>query len=785
METLFKRYASALMEWRWAALAICLLLTLGLMSQIPHVVVDNNPDIWSPSQDEYVKVTKELEKTFGGRHFTIIGIVPKSGSVFNEATLGKARRIEQQIAALPEAVKVNVLSLTSTKVKDVRGTDGGIDARPFVGPTGTPINEADMVAALQRNPVYVNSLVSGDGKAIAVIGDFKIDGEYTPLYEKLRKIVDAERDASVTLFMSGEPVLSAGTEKAMENLPKYFAMAFGIIALVQLYGFRSAQGMFLPLLTAVLSVLWTMGALGAFGAHIDPLSSTTPILIMAVATGHSIQILKRYYEEFERLQVESPVHSPKEANKLAVMQALVKLGPVTLMSGLIGALSFLSLAFSDTAVIKQFGIFAGTGVVMVVLLEFSLIPIIRSFMPAPRARKANADLLSRGLTALGQLLKSRRGAMTIAASTTLVLVVLSAGVMKLRVYNSFLEYYPPDSETRQSVNLLNEKFGGSDSITFLIEADRADGIKDPVVLKAMSALQQRLSQRPEVGKTVSIADVVARLNQAVNNEDQAFNKVPESQAEVSQYLLLYSMSGGVEDFNSLVDSSYRKAVIRVFLKSDDTANARRVCEESMAFLKEKLPPGVTGRVGGGLAESIAINDSVVKTKQTNILQMVAVVFILSSLVFRSIVAGLLVAVPLLAILVVNLGFMGWLGFPLDMGTATVVAMVIGIGADYEIYMLSRLKEEYERCGDLPTALAHSLTTSGKAVLLVALSIAGGYAALLLSDFGFYPRLATTMMATMIASGLLSLVLLRAVIGILKPRFLMRDAVEDESEVVRA
>jgi predicted RND superfamily exporter protein len=171
-------------------------------------------------------------------------------------------------------------------------------------------------------------------------------------------------------------------------------------------------------------------------------------------------------------------------------------------------------------------------------------------------------------------------------------------------------------------------------------------------------------------------------------------------------------------------------------------------------------------------QTVASNEALVSTKLTNILQMAVVVFVLASLAFRSLVGGVLVIVPLAAIVLMNLGLMGWLGTPLDMGTATITAMVTGIGADYEIYMLYRLREEFGRYGNLNRALQASLATSGKAVLFVALSIAGGYSALLISDFRFYPRLGATMMVTMVISALLSLLFLRAVVALLRPRFIV-------------
>lgn len=779
VQVLFRGFSSAIVQWRWLVLILCALFTGFMLVCLQRLVVDNNPDVWSPSRDPFVKATKEIESSFGGRHFTIIGVRSRHGTSLDERILAKVARIEAGIEALPEAVKSNVLTLTSEKVKDVYGSDETLQTRQLLSEWQRTKDLSKAEQALSRNSVYKGALISDDATTVAVVADFRIEGEYSPLLSRIQAVVDRERDDTVEIFMAGEPVLSARTESAMENLPKFFGMAFLIIAAIQLYGFRSLQGMLLPLLTAIFAVIWTMGTLALTGVHVDPLSSTTPILIMAMATGHSIQILKRYYEEYQNAVQNNLVGAPaKSLSRSAVVTSLIRVGPVTLTAGLIAAISFFSLAISDTAVIRQFGIFAGTGALMIVALEFTFIPALRSVLPAPRIKPRRPDLLDQGLTRLSAVLLSPKQSLRLAIVSTAILLAIIAGSLHLRVYNSFLEYYPVDSEVHRAVDTLNHRFGGADSITFLIDTGKPDGVKQAQVLKVMDELQVFLSRQPNVGKTLSMADVIKRMHQAMNSERADMSLVPDSTPLISQYLLLYSMSGSMSDFGYLVDSGFRKTVVRAFLRSDDTLMARRICEEGLAFLQERLPPGVVASVGGGLAESVAINDSVVKAKQFNILQMVVVVFVLSSLVFRSLVAGLLVALPLLAILAANLGFMGWAGISLDMGSATVIAMVIGIGADYEIYMLSRLREEHARTGDLPLALAHSLVSSGKAVLLVALSIAGGYAALLTSDFGFYPRLGTTMIATMLTSAMLSLVLLRVVISLIRPRFIVQAATSE-------
>jgi predicted RND superfamily exporter protein len=357
-------------------------------------------------------------------------------------------------------------------------------------------------------------------------------------------------------------------------------------------------------------------------------------------------------------------------------------------------------------------------------------------------------------------------------------VCIAAGTARLHVDNSIKQYSSADNPVRKDSVVLNDKFGGTDSISFLVEGAGRDVIKDPKVLSGMAKLQAFLEQQPDVGKTQSVADLIRRMNQAMHGDDKAYNVVPTDANLVSQYLLLYSMSGQPDDFDNLVDNDYQNAVVWAYLKSDSTAYAATLWEKCEELIKREFPSNVHVRIGGGLPQRVAINASLIDTKVKGIFQMAFVVLLLAGLVFGSVVGGILVVAPLLAIVFVNFGMMGWLGMSLDMGSATIAAMVVGIGADYEIYMLSRLREEYRRCGNLDKALRTSLMTSGKAVLFVALSIAGGYAALLISDFKFYPRLATTMIGTMATSAVLSLILLRAVIAIIKPKFIVGTQASD-------
>lgn len=776
MTQIFRRYTEFIIRHRLFTILMITAVTLFLGSRLTSLKIDMDPDIWAPQAHPYVKATKQLENVFGGRNFTVIGIIPKNGDVYQPAVLAKIQRIQQGIEEIPEAVRHNIISFAARKVKEIKGTPEGMEVRQMMETIPqTPAEIERLKAAVASNPIYINSLVSPDGKAAAIIADFRVNKEnpsYAALYESIRKVVDRERDDQVNISMGGLPVGLAWFEYHMFKMPIYFGIALLIIMGIQYWSFKSFQGMFLPILTAILSVIWGLGFMGVLGVHMDGMNTTTPILIMAVAAGHAIQILKRYYEEYHKLQ-ERETMSPRDASKKAVIESLVKVGPVMLTAGLIAVVTFYSLTTAGISVVRHFGVFAGSGVLGALILEMTFIPVLRSLLPAPKRREVEreqkADFLDRMLLTLSKNLVGGKSAWILGAAV-LFIGFAFMGITRLHADSSIKRYNSVNSEVRKDDVILNKRFGGTDSIFFLIEGREQDSIKDPRVLQGMAALQKFLDGQPYVGKTQSLADMMKRMNQAMHGDDPAYNKLPETRELIAQYLLLYSISGDPQDFDNFVDNDYRQTVVWVYLKDDSTVNAETIYKKSKTVIAENFPPGITVSIGGSLPQTIAINEELTTGKFKNMAQMALVVFLLSSLVFRSFVGGLFVVTPLLMIILANFGLMGWMGVPLDMGTATTAAMAIGIGADYELYLLFRFREELTRSKDLLAATRDSLLTSGKAIIFVAMSVAGGYSVLLFSGFGFYTRLSVMVIATMVVSALSALLFLRAMMILFKPRF---------------
>jgi predicted RND superfamily exporter protein len=494
---------------------------------------------------------------------------------------------------------------------------------------------------------------------------------------------------------------------------------------------------------------------------------------MAVAAGHAIQILKRYYEEYNRLRTTTFL-VPRKASRAAVVESLTRVGPVMVLAGLIAAITFYSLAVTGIPMVRHFGVFAGSGVLSALILEFTLIPALRAVLPAPKAkeiaREQKKGILDRLLLWIANSLIGGRAPWIIAAALAVVLLV-AAGLPLVHVDNSNKGYFRPTSEFRVHDDILNARFAGTSTIQFLIETPTQDGLKDPKVLQAIATLQAFLESQPQVGGTQSIVDLIKRMNQAMNGDRREAYTLPARRDLIAQYLFLYSLSGDPQDFDSLVDNDYRKAAVWAYLKTDSSAYADALFKKAQSVIARSFPGNVTVRMGGSLPQTMALNEVVTRDKFRNMAQMVAIVFVLSALSLRSLAGGLFVATPLVAVILANFGLMGWLGIPLDIGAATAAAMAIGIGADYELYLLFRFREELARSGSLVIATRDSLLTSGKAILFVALSIIGGYSVLQLSEMAWYNRISTLVMATMAVSALSALFFLRALMMVFKPRFI--------------
>jgi hypothetical protein len=275
---------------------------------------------------------------------------------------------------------------------------------------------------------------------------------------------------------------------------------------------------------------------------------------------------------------------------------------------------------------------------------------------------------------------------------------------------------------------------------------------------------------PEIGYTSSVAGVVRKMNQAVMGGDASQDALPDSREAVAQYFLLYSMGGDPSDFERIVDFDYAHTLVTARINSLSTSTTEAVVERARAHLREH-PVGESAIVGGFGPLFADLVDAIVTGQVVSLSLSLVLVFVLVGVAFRSVGAGFWSVVPLFIAIPVLFGLMGFWAIELNVVTAMLSSIMIGVGVDYTIHFLWRYRAERAEGLSPEDAVFRTLTTAGRGIVFNALSVVAGFAVLLLSNFLPVKFFGFLVVVCITACLLGALVLLPAVCLVVRPGFL--------------
>ncbi|WP_062065826.1 MMPL family transporter [Cellvibrio sp. OA-2007] len=718
------------------------LMTVFLALQIKNLKIVINPTTMLPQHHPNVIGTNTAEELFGSKHVVVIGVSAANGeTALTPEVLTVIEALSDELPKIEGVKGHTLMSLVANKAKAISGKAEEMVIEPMLEAPFTQESIDSLENRIAANPIYQGTLVSADRRVVSV--SFAIsagDGGFRQIMDQVQAVIEAQRSTGVTITASGTPIFFAQVERFAQRMGILFPIALIIIGLIHFEAFRSIQGLVLPLVTALLAVVWGLGIMGLARVPMDAFNATTPILILAVAAGHAVQILKRYYEEYDRQRTQFPDLPPKEVNQTAVIESLTKVAPVMMTACGVAIVGFFSLITFDIATIRTFGMFTGLGILSALLIEMTFIPALRSILPPPKTRSSEAlhnipskwDRLADSFSDL-VLIHYKR--------VLLVFGVIALGglaaAVNINQENSTKSYFAENISVRQDDAFLNSHLAGTNTLYVVFKSSRVDQMKEPEALQLIEQTQRYIEEMDGVGKTVSLVDFIKQMNQSLNDGKPEFRQLPSTSELISQYLFLYSLSADPVDFDSYVDYDYQNANLIVWMKNDSSKFSQATVEQIRTFLAPKLAStGIDILIGGSVPQSSALSETLVEGKIRNILQMMAVVFVVGIVIFRSFLAGVCLVIPLAITVLINFGVMGLTGIPLNTPNAVSSAMAIGIGADYAIYLLYRMREELRGHDDYDRALRSTMRTAGKAIVYVATAIAGGYSVLMLSK-GFY------------------------------------------------
>ncbi|MFW6181784.1 MAG: efflux RND transporter permease subunit, partial [Spirochaetota bacterium] len=274
-------------------------------------------------------------------------------------------------------------------------------------------------------------------------------------------------------------------------------------------------------------------------------------------------------------------------------------------------------------------------------------------------------------------------------------------------------------------------------------------------------------------------ELVRRLNRIYNFRGEAYNEIPADPSRypvedaaglrnlISQYLLIYS--GNLDRFaDDALEPSRARMIVQV--RSTGTWEVRSIMDDAVRYARSRLPEGYEVDIAGYADMEAAVTGMIVRSQLLSVGAALVAVFLIVAVSFRSLSAGLFSIVPLSFAIVINFGLMGLAGITLDIATAMIASIAIGIGVDYAIHFLHRYRHERSRSRSPDEAAARTMSTTGKAIGFNALAVGAGFAVLLLSNFNPLRYVGLLTAVTMAVSGLAALTLLPVLLNLILPRF---------------
>lgn len=781
-ESFIRRYVTWITRHPWLVIISALVITAFLAFNARNLHLEMDTDRLLPKDHPTVMLGDRIREIFNGKYVVVANVEVKDGTVYNQATLGKVKRITEKVRELPGVIENNVLSIASSNIKDIKGTEEGMVVNQYMEEVPSTDQEiANLRERINSDSNYRGVLVSSDEKSATIIMDFyNLDGvgKFMGVKKALDDIVNPEKDENTTIHLAGSPISVYWLGTYAQNMKRVIPIAIIVIALLLYFAFRTRQGMLIPLCTAIMSVLWALGFLGLTHTPLDIFNIMTPILILAIAAGHSVQILKRYYEDYSRLH----------DNKEAVIESTTKIGIVMLVAGFVAAAGFFSLITFQNLSMKAFGVFTAVGIVSALVIEMPFIPALRTILTPPdekHMQKEQAHSVYDTIVEKITTVISNRKWAGISILTVVLLCLAFFGLTRLKTENSPSSYFQENTEFRKDLKAINSNAPGAYIIQVLAEGNTPDVIKDPQSLADIQKLQEYCASLPDVGKTMSIVDIMKKMNRAMHADSVQYETIPATKDLVAQYLLMYSMSSSPSDFDRIVTPDYDKAVITLYTKYDSYEYAKSIESKVNDYITTDLKDSqLSFKVGGGIMYAAALTDIIVHGKIKNIVQISVIIFAIVSLVFLSFYAGLLALLPLIISVIINMGFMGITGIWLSVATATISAMAIGLDADYGIYFMYRFREQMSKGSDWQAALTETEKHSGKAILFVASAVALGYLCLMLSGFKLHIYLGILVPLAMIICSLGTLTLIPMIIMWIKPGFINRTTKQTEENRIK-
>jgi len=766
-------------EWIFAnpkiVLGMICTVTLLFATQLPNLRIYTDFADLLPQKHPYIRTYNQIKENFGGANMIVMAIEVDDGTILNNETLALVYRATQGIDSLPSVNHNLVSSLTHRTSRKVYLTaDGNFASESYYDAQKaqrTPQELEQLKKDVMADPRIFGLLVSPDLKAALIkaqLNEGSID--YAKTFAELQKVRADVTQPGHKVYVTGNPVLTGYVYTYLNQIIAILAYTLVLLTLLLILYFRRFYGVALPLLGIALSSIWGLGFMSWLGFNLEPLSMPIPFLIAARATSHGVQLVARYYEEL------AVTHNGKKAARNA-LDALFRPGSLAIT---VDAVGIAVMVLGAAPFNWKLGIGAGFWAFSVIFTVHFMVPLALTILPQPRATEnKNQGMRSFLGAAMAKTGGTTTGARVILGIAALLMVIGS--IFAARVQIGEAEPGSPILKRNHDYNVstkaINSLFPGSEELHIVARTAEKGGLRRPEVMRGVEAFQEQMLYDPGLGGTKSIPTVVRVVNRLTHNDDPRWMQIPDNADEIGGLMFTYLASspipGALKEF---INADENEADMVFFYKdhSADTIN-RAVALATEAGRKIAASvSGLTIEPGGGIVGVTAAANEALHTDHMILIPTVmALAFLLVMAYYQSLHAGWLMVLPMLFATVMTYAYMGWNGVGISVNTVPVIMVGVGVGIDYAVYFMDRIREEMARVHDIRKAAVNAVSTTGYAVSFTALTlIAGVILWVFLSDLRFQSDAALLLSFMLVVNAIAAILIVPAWCVVFKPHFVV-------------
>ena len=748
----FEKFGRFEVKHRWGFLIGLLLITIIGCLGLPRLKLDNGEEDWFDDW-ETTKVNQDHFESIFGSTDTLLAHI-KAKDVFDPEVLQMIDDLGNELLnKVPYAGSITSLMELSLPV----GTEDGFEVTsPFED--GVPADQSELAekkAFIMSRESIVNNLVSEDCTETWLIVNLEqysenLDQAMGKIAPPAMEIFNSERFRSNDkweLRPAGLSYTEYEEEKAITfQCISRIGLGFIVMLIFLIIFIRSLRGVVVPSIATLGAICTTLG----FSAWMNIKGNNTMILVtvllaMALAVGYAVHYINSFKMHFRKtgLRKESIVMGIRDSGWALFF---------TVVTTMAGMLSFLSAGIRP---MRWVGGITAAAVLAVFIYEIILLPCLYSFgkdqEPDPDFVNTEGSTKSDlRIEAMGKSILNKKWITIIAG--VIVIIAVIPGLFKIKVNMNYADMMGERTPyIHRLMEITRSQLGSQYSYEVLVEYQEVDALKNPDVLKNMDEMAARIgtlsSTKVSNGKprVSSVTKVVKEMNRTLNGDDPAAYVIPDDQDLVSQEMFLYEISGG-SDLYDYVSEDFKAGYLHIELNGYDGEEIVRNLEEVKKWCKELFPDASNAGVVGEVVQYAQMNGKLVRGSIQSIGTSLLVILILLILAFTSFRTGLIAMIPNVVPIVIIGGIMGYAGVNLDMITAMIMPMILGIAVDDTIHFTNHIKYHFELTGNYRSAVLNSYREIGKTMIMTTV--------ILCAMFGIF---LTSTMTVLVNIGWLSIV----------------------------